>query len=231
MSEKNDGNVVNISGSNISGGVAGGNLHISGDSSRRHQDDSLGPQVMDSFRDYLPRLLVSVDVVNYSARDTLQKRQVTGIVSRGVSDIFDWVNLKPQAVYVQGTGDGFNMIFPVDTRLDRVVPKIIQGWRSSLIMSNQTAGVPVRTRVVMGVGASSVSNNAIDGEQIVHQTRVLNSAELKAFTASRESLLTLAVDRFIHENLVQGDLLAGIPWDEGFQWNECAGRDAWLTSC
>lgn len=233
MSNNHDpnGNTVNISGSEISGNIAGGNIVHPSETRRRQEGVAKDGGEIRGFQDFLPRLLASVDVIDYSGRGTLQKKQVTEIISRGLNDIREWVNLHSEDVFVQGTGDGFNLLFPSEIEMDKVILKAILGWRHSLIMSNQTARVPVRTRVVFGVGSSSVSYNAIEGEQIVHQTRVLNSAELKEFATSRESLLTLAVDRFIHDNLVQGDLLAGIPWGEGFQRIECAGRDAWLTSC
>lgn len=214
------GGSIHISGSNISGVVATGDVNLS--SPPRSAPDTGRDRV-------LPRLGVGVDLVSYSATPTAGQPHRLASLPVLRDAILRSVGIALGDAIFQNTGDGFLLFLPPDQEPHRGVNTVLLGVKTAC-SALSAAGNKLPVRVTLGYGLAGQGEWGIDGTLVVELHRVLNSEEFRRWGASQNPRpRTLAILDSPYREVVEGGFLAFDDLKLRLQPLTCAGRSAWVA--
>ena len=170
-------NQVTITGSMVTGPVAGGDVTIHG--LHGPTSDRPGGEARESEWGATPGIKagLALDIVGYSRRG----RVVQDLLLAQLDELGDRLRriVGPDSL-LQSTGDGFNLLYTADGVWLRTAEPVLGEIGRWVADIGGELTPPLRVRVVLGIGQGHQLADGISGNFVVELTRVLNSPELRA---------------------------------------------------
>lgn len=125
------------------------------------------------------RLLFSVDAIGYSSRRASQKEDVQERIAAVARTVLGTIGLALSDTDHQGTGDGLNVALPADQPIERVLPMLMEGWRTGLERDNERFRDRLRLRFAATFGLFARGAIGFTGDTIIEVARLVDCQPLR----------------------------------------------------
>jgi class 3 adenylate cyclase len=160
------------------------------------------------------RMVFAVDIVGFSKRSDPQQREsqerLLALVDQVLRDVR--VDIPPNDR--ESTGDGLNIIFPLDLDLTQALPTLIRATAEQIATDNDRYRHPLRLRMAIGVGPVIPGPTGFGGAAIIEVSRLLDCDALRnAIKDHPDVNLAILVSDLLHSWVI-GAGHRGIPAGE-----------------
>ncbi|MFD3616515.1 hypothetical protein ACFWWT_15030 [Streptomyces sp. NPDC058676] len=149
------------------------------------------------------RMGFGVDVVGYSDRDALSRGTLQTRLDRLVRDVLGDIGFDLEDLEHQRSGDGMNVVLPLDTDITQTLPGLVNAMRSRLRQDNERHDDRMRLRMACDAGTFKTGANGYEGEAVLSFCRLLDSSPLRdALQAQKSAELGLLISQFLYRQVV-----------------------------
>ena len=145
-----------------------------------------------------------LDVAGYGARSAPLRSGVQRRLPRLVSTLLLQCGMSLESVEHEWTGDGINVVIPVDADPTVALPVLLRALAALLGQDNARSDDRMRLRMSVGIGLVENSTAGFGGPMIIEMSRMVNSAVLRsALDAYPRADLAAAISDQVHSAIIR----------------------------
>ncbi|MER6194960.1 hypothetical protein [Streptomyces cyaneofuscatus] len=149
------------------------------------------------------RMGFGVDVVGYSDRGAPGREALQIRLDRLVREVLGDIGCDLATLEHQRSGDGMNIVLPLDTDITRALPGLVNAMGSRLREDNACHDDRMRIRMACDVGTFKEGANGYVGEAVLSFCRLLDSPPLRNALKDREEAeLGLLISQFLYQQVL-----------------------------
>lgn len=145
------------------------------------------------------RMGFGVDVVGYSDRDVVGRAALQTRLDQLVRVVLGDIGLDLTRLDHQRSGDGMNIVLPLDTDITQALPGLVNAMGARLREDNERHVDRMRLRMACDVGTFRAGANGYEGEAVLSFCRLLESLPLRdALKPHRRAELGVLISQFLY---------------------------------
>lgn len=150
------------------------------------------------------RIALGVDVVRYSGRSVPGQHEIQERLAGMVTQVLERIEVSWHDTDHQEAGDEVKLVLPPDCELHRVLPKLLHGWRATVVDDNgKHPEDRIRLRLAVAAGPLARSAIGLTGEAIIEVGRLLDSSTLRqAANEHPDADLVALISSRVYEDVV-----------------------------
>ncbi|WP_432084357.1 hypothetical protein [Streptomyces sp. WAC 04229] len=149
------------------------------------------------------RMGFGVDVVGYSQRDAPGRSALQTRLDRLVREILEDLGFDLTRLEHQPSGDGMNVVLPLETDITQALPALINATGARLSRDNERHVDRMRLRMACDAGTFRAGANGYEGEAVLGFSRLLDSPPLRnALGPHRDVELGVLISEFLYNQVL-----------------------------